>query len=88
MGCCDATNLALDGIVSSTSSELTNRRTALKGLAALAGGLTLAACDAVRSEHVQGALTIALIMVIMAFALVLFALAEWLERRLLRCRYV
>jgi len=36
----------------------------------------------------NAALTIALIAVIMAFALVLFALAERLERRLLRWRYV
>ncbi len=36
----------------------------------------------------NAALTIALIVLIMAFVLVLFALAEWLERRLLRWRYV
>jgi NitT/TauT family transport system permease protein len=36
----------------------------------------------------NAALTIALITLIMAFVIVLFALAEWLERRLLRWRYV
>ena len=35
----------------------------------------------------NAALTIALIVLIMAFVLVLFAVAEWIERRLLRWRY-
>ena len=36
----------------------------------------------------NSALTIALILLIMTFVLILFALAERLERRLLRWRYV
>ena len=36
----------------------------------------------------NAALTIALIVLIMLFVVVLFALAEWLERRLLRWRYI
>ena len=36
----------------------------------------------------NAALTIALITLIMAFVIVLFAISEWLERRLLRWRYV
>jgi len=45
MGCCEATNPALDDLASSAAAAApSDRRTALKGLAALAGGLTLAAC--------------------------------------------
>jgi NitT/TauT family transport system permease protein len=36
----------------------------------------------------NAALTIALITLIMAFVIVLFTISEWLERRLLRWRYV
>lgn len=45
MGCCDATNPTLSGVVTPEIAALPfDRRTALKGLAALAGGLTLAGC--------------------------------------------
>ena len=49
MGCCDATNTALDGLVrrhgdgAAGPAPALDRRTALKGMAVAAGGLTLAA---------------------------------------------
>ena len=44
MGCCDATNPDLGGVITPEAALPCDRRTALKGLAALAGGLTLAGC--------------------------------------------
>lgn len=48
MGCCDATNPRLCGVVRSATrlapAAPLDRRTALKGLASLAGGLTFAGC--------------------------------------------
>lgn len=54
MGCCDATNPQLCGAVPgdarTTRSAPLDRRAALKGLAALAGGLTLAGCTGRRGD--------------------------------------
>ena len=51
MGCCDATSRALDGLIrrhgdgAAVPTPALDRRTALKGMAAAAGGLALAACS-------------------------------------------
>lgn len=46
MGCCEATNPDLSGVVTPTLTEPSpfDRRTALKGMAAVAGALTLSGC--------------------------------------------